>query len=55
LNIVGRLGPSPTLNGNATPTADDGITTNGLAQRQRLKRPRFEVDEDVVITNGNGH
>lgn len=49
LNIVGRLGPSPTINGNATPTANDG------GQRQRLKRPRFEVEEEVIITNGNGH
>ncbi len=49
LNIGGRLGPSPTINGNATPTA------NETGQRQRLKRPRFEVEEEVIITNGNGH
>ncbi len=50
LNIGGRLGPSPTINGNATPTVIDGAQ-----QRQRLKRPRFEVEEDVSIANGNGH
>ncbi|UJR15242.1 hypothetical protein I4U23_002197 [Adineta vaga] len=57
LNIGGRVGPSPTLNGNATPTSNDPVSngTNGAAQRQRLKRPRFEVDEDVIIANGNGH
>ncbi|CAF1039530.1 unnamed protein product [Adineta ricciae] len=57
LNIGGRVGPSPTLNGNATPTGNENLPTasNGAAQRQRLKRPRFEVDEDVIITNGNGH
>jgi lamin B len=57
LNIGGRLGPSPTINGSATPTATDGTAaaTNGPAQRQRLKRPRFEVDEDVIIANGNAH
>ncbi len=56
LNIAGRVGgPSPTINGSATPTINDGGPTNGPTQRQRLKRPRFEVDEDVVIANGNGH
>ncbi len=55
LNIAGRLGPSPTINGNATPTINDEGPINGPAQRQRLKRPRFEVDEDVIIANGNGH
>jgi hypothetical protein len=55
LNIAGRLGPSPTINGSATPTVNDGDTTNAPGQRQRLKRPRFEVDEDIIITNGNGH
>ncbi|CAF3765713.1 unnamed protein product [Rotaria sp. Silwood1] len=60
LNIVARLGPSPTINGNATPTNNDDITTttiiNGPIQRQRLKRPRFEVDEDMIVVNGtNGH
>ena len=61
LNIVGRLGPSPDSNGSATPTANDGTTTttikaataNGPVQRQCLKRPRFEVDEDIIVTNGN--
>ncbi|CAF0821197.1 unnamed protein product [Adineta steineri] len=66
LNIGGRIGLSPPINGNATPTGTDSlstsstttttiITTNGASQRQRLKRPRFEVDEDIIITNGNGH
>lgn len=59
LNIAGRLGPSPTSNGSATPTNNDEITTtnNGPTQRSRLKRPRFEVDEDMILPNGtsNGH
>ncbi len=57
LNIGSRLGPSPTINGSATPTGNDGVATatNGPAQRQRLKRPRFEVEEDVIVANGNGH
>ncbi|CAF3683074.1 unnamed protein product [Rotaria socialis] len=59
LNIAGRLGPSPTSNGSATPTNNDEITTtnNGPTQRSRLKRPRFEVDEDIIFPNGtsNGH
>ena len=51
LNIVGRVGgPSPTINGGATPTANDAA---GPGHRQRLKRPRFDVDEDVAM--GNGH
>ncbi|CAF4428507.1 unnamed protein product [Rotaria sp. Silwood2] len=52
LNIVARLGPSPTINGSATPTNNDETSINGPAQRQRLKRPRFEVDEDMIVTNG---
>lgn len=60
LNIGGRLGPSPTMNGSAgaTPTVIDGLSAAGTAgpgQRLRLKRPRFEVDEDASMTNGNGH
>ncbi len=55
LNIAGRVGPSPTLNGGATPTVNDPVLPNGQGQRQRLKRPRFEVEEEVMIANGNGH
>ena len=44
LNIAGRLGPSPTLNGNATPTIVDGLSLVN-EQRTRTKRPRFEVDD----------
>lgn len=57
LNIGGRVAPSPTSNGGATPNANDLAPTmsNGASQRQRLKRPRFEVDDDVIVSNGNGH
>lgn len=58
LNIVGRLGPSPTIPGSATPTIIDGLpVVNSLpvAGRHRMKRPRFEVEDDAVLTNGNGH
>ena len=54
LNIVGRVGgPSPTIIGGATPTANDAAGAAGAGRRQRLKRPRFDVDEDVAM--GNGH
>lgn len=56
LNIPARIGPSPTSNGSATPTNNDEIastTLNGPVQRQRLKRPRFEVDEDIMVPNGS--
>lgn len=55
LNIVARLGPSPTINGSATPTVNDEPTPIivGPIQRQRLKRPRFEVDDDIIVANGS--
>jgi len=59
LNIGSRLGSVSTTNGNATPTINNestAIATPSSTQRLRLKRPRLEVDDDdVIITNGNGH
>jgi len=46
LNIAARVGPSPTLNVNATTLDPNG-------QRQRLKRPRFEVEDDSLMNNEN--
>ncbi len=49
LNIGTRLGSV------STPTIINETTTT-ITTRQRLKRPRLEIDDDdVVITNGNGH
>jgi len=46
LNIGTRLGSvsTPTINDNTPPI-----------QRQRNKRARVEVEDDEIITNGNGH
>jgi len=53
LNIGSRLGSvsTPTINDDTpAPIATPSST------RQRNKRPRLEVDDDdVIITNGNGH
>lgn len=52
LNIGSRLATV------ATPTIVDETTTTmtTMTTRQRLKRPRLEIDDDdVVITNGDGH
>jgi hypothetical protein len=50
LNIGTRLGSV------STPTINDQTTAATATPRQRLKRPRLEIDDDdVVITNGNGH
>jgi hypothetical protein len=60
LNIAGRLGPSPTINGStATPINNDAFTgtctANLIGQRQRLKRPRFEVDDETCLANAHEH
>lgn len=54
LNIGTRLGTI------STPTIIDEpittTTTTTMTTRQRLKRPRLEIDDDdVIITNGDGH
>ena len=40
LNIAGRLGPSPSISTATTPTMNEPTE-----QRTRLKRPRFEVED----------
>ena len=40
----------------ATPTIVEETTMTTMTTRQRLKRPRLEIDDDdIVIANGNGH
>lgn len=40
----------------ATPTVVEETTMTTMTTRQRLKRPRLEIDDDdIVIANGNGH
>jgi hypothetical protein len=48
-----RLNIGHRLESVSTPT----IINDTATPRQRLKRPRLEVDDDddVVVTNGNGH
>ncbi len=49
MNIGSRLGSV------STPIINED-TPAPIATRQRNKRPRLEVDDDdVIITNGNGH
>ncbi|CAF1190190.1 unnamed protein product [Rotaria sordida] len=59
LNIGNRLGPISVINSTGTSTMNDesvAIVTPSLTQRQRHKRARVEVDDDdMIITNGNGH
>lgn len=48
------------MNVAATPTINEeciAVATPSSTTRQRLKRPRLAVDDDddVIITNGNGH
>jgi hypothetical protein len=56
LNIGSRLGSVSTpIMINDTP-APPPIATPSSTQRLRLKRPRLEVDDDdIIVTNGNGH
>ncbi|CAF0945592.1 unnamed protein product [Adineta ricciae] len=61
LNISSRTGSVSVMNGAAaTPTINEdciSVATPSSTQRQRLKRPRLAVDDDddVIVTNGNGH
>jgi hypothetical protein len=51
-NRSGSVSSTPTINDDASaPIA----TPTSTQPRLRLKRPRIEVDDDVIITNGNGH
>lgn len=51
-----RLNIGSRLESVSTPTINDDIPTPSSTQRLRLKRPRLEVDDDdIIITNGNGH
>ncbi len=50
MNIGCRLGSV------STPTINDDTPAPITTQRLRLKRPRLEVDDDdIIITNSNGH
>ena len=52
LNIGNRNGSAPTPTISEEPPA----AVVSPMPRLRLKRPRLEIDDDdVVITNGNGH
>ncbi|CAF2819610.1 unnamed protein product [Rotaria sp. Silwood2] len=59
LNIGGRLGPMLNINSTGASTINDesvAIVTPSSTQRQRHKRAHVEVDDDdIILTNGNGH
>lgn len=65
LNIAGRFpsGPSPTINGSSATTPmviENLVPVNSFVPlpppRHRLKRPRFEVDDESLVNpNNNGH